>query len=197
MVRETHADDIVGLHLKCSKGQWSIDDEKIDDIGKDGFRFTALPATARWGRIKWVDGLPVDKVTQLYSDGYPDWEELPPGWEAYTGMQGLTLGEEVLTFTSAFGARKTIKNLLGQYDFRRGRQLPVCTLGTRPRNDEFGNVDPVLRIASWTNPSDFADILPPELIDALAIESKSLSAREAAPAEIAYQGAEINDDIPF
>jgi hypothetical protein len=146
-------------------------------------------------------------VTQLYSDGYPDWEELPPGWEAYTGLQGLTLGGEVLTFTSAFGARKTVKNLLGQYDFRRGRQFPVCTLSTRPRGDEFNTIDPVFRIASWVNASDFVDILPPELIETRggpkALESRPQAAIEHDSAETAeaagarpFAPVDINE-IPF
>lgn len=207
METKSHAGGIVGLHLKCAKGNWTLGGEPLD-TGPDGFRFVAIPATARWGRIKWVDGLPVDQATQLYSDGCPGHGELPDGWDAYTSMQGITSdSEEVLTFTSAYGGRATIKNLLGQYEFHRRRKFPVCALATRPRGDEFGNVDPLLRIVGWVSTSDFAGILPPELIEAPAIEAKP-----AAPAieHKAPAGAESEagarpfapvdidgDDIPF
>jgi hypothetical protein len=165
---------IIGLHMKCAKSVWTLDGERLK-IGADGFSFTALPSTAVWGQQRWLDGHPVDPILHKYSDGFPDYEKLPGGWDAYTGINGLTLGGEVLTFTSAYGARATIKNLFTQYQFRRMRQFPICTLATKPRGDAFENIDPVFRIAGWKNAHDFADVLPPELIEAAPAAAQQLS----------------------
>ncbi len=51
-----------------------------------------------------------------------------------------------------------MKNIVTQWRFRQKRQFPVCTLDVKPRGDVNNNIDPVFRIVSWVNASDFADI---------------------------------------
>jgi hypothetical protein len=152
-------DDIVGSHLKCSKGNWTLDDSPIE-TGPDGFRVTILVPTARHGRIKWVDHRRVDRVLQKYSDCDPDFEKLPEGWNALTCFQGVTDNGELLTFTSAYGARKSLKNAIQQYRFRGKRAFPVCSLATKPRGDINNNIDPVFKIVDWVNVSTFAEFFP-------------------------------------
>jgi hypothetical protein len=178
--REEPTEDIVGLHLKCAKGTWSYDDEKIE-TGPTGFQFTVLPPTAQHGRVKWVEGHPVAKALRKYDECDPGWEELPEGWSAYTSVLGIDTKGELLTFTSAYGARKTLKNIITQYRFRRRRQFPVCTLDTRPRGDANGNIDPVFKIVDWVNASDFADIFPEVADERPQLTAASGAAPSAAP----------------
>ena len=150
------AGEIIGLHLDCPKGLWQVGGEKIET----GFHFTFFAPTAMWGRILWVDSWPVDKVLHKYSDGWPIYEELPPGWSHHTMAYGASADGQLVTFTSAYGARKTFKNVIQQYLARGKRAFPVCALSTRPRNDQYGNIDPVLNIMDWLNASSFADTFP-------------------------------------
>jgi hypothetical protein len=152
-------DDIVGSHLKCSKGNWTLDDSPIE-TGPDGFRLTIFAPTAQHGRIKWVDGHPRGKVLQKYSDGLPTYEEMPEGWNGYTVFQGISNSGELLTFTSALGVRKTLKNVIQQFRFRGKRAFPTCTLGTKPRGDAHNNVDPVFTILNWVDVSTFSEFFP-------------------------------------
>jgi hypothetical protein len=116
-------DDIVGSHLKCAKGNGTLDDAPIE-TGPDGFRVTIFAPTAQHGRIKWVDHRPVDKVLCKYSDGFPVWEEMPDGWNAYTCFQGSAPNGELLTFTSALGARKDAQERDSAISFPRQAGVP-------------------------------------------------------------------------
>jgi hypothetical protein len=197
-------DNIIGQHLKCSKGEWTLDDAKIE-TGPNGFRVTILPPTAMHGRVKWVDHRPVEKMLNKYDDGFPPWDKLPDGWSAYTCFQGLAPNGELLTFTSAYGARKTLKNVITQYQFRRRRQFPICTLGTKPRGDVNGNVDPVFRIVEWVNAADFSEFFP-GLAGSPAISPRTAAVlpapmaqapRPMTPEPDPFAGADLDDVIPF
>jgi hypothetical protein len=161
------AGEIIGLHLESPKGAWQIGDEKIA-IGPDGFKFTFFAPTARWGRILWVDERPADKVLHKYSDGFPVYEELPEGWSHHTMVYGAAADGQLLTFTSAYGARKTFKNVIQQYLARGRRLFPTCNLATKPRGDQYGNIDPVLNISGWVSVNSFADIFP-GLVEAIQL----------------------------
>jgi hypothetical protein len=166
---EEAIDDIVGSHLKCSKGNWTLDDSPIE-TGPDGFRVTIFAPTAQHGRMRWVDGHPDGKVLQKYSDGFPTFEKMPEGWNAYTVFQGISNSGELLTFTSALGARKTLKNAIQQFRFRGGRAFPICTLDTKPRGDAHSNIDPVFKIVDWVNVNTFAEFFP-ELAQSSRLET--------------------------
>ena len=151
--------DIVGAHGKLTKGIFYLDGLQTN-IGPNGFRFTMLCDTAVHGRVLWVDNRKEDEVLYRYADQDPRFEDLPERWSAYTGFQGVTDSGELFTFTSAFGARKTIKNILTQYHFRQRRRYPVCTIDTKLRpKDPNGTIDPVFRICSWVSVNDFRELL--------------------------------------
>jgi hypothetical protein len=206
--------EIVGMHLKHAKANWTLDGEKLK-TGPDGFTFTALPGTGVWGRQLWSDHRPIEQEIQRYIDGRPDYEKVPEGWTAFTGLNGLTLGCEVMTFTGSFGARATVKNLFTQYQFRGCRQFPVVYLDSKPRGDEFENIDPVFKFSSWVNALDFANVLPPEMIEVAPLittdsappraitkrEPQRVEARreEAPPPtdDDARGGPNWDDDVPF
>jgi hypothetical protein len=209
------SDRIVGLPLRCGKQGWTLDGERIED-GPQGFRVTVIATTAKWGRLQWVDRRVTDRVLHLYSDGFPpDWEEIPVGWDAYTGFQGIGADGDLLTFTGGgFGARRTVENLITQYQFRGRRHFPICTLASKPRGDAYNNVDPILRVVAgpdgWVSVDKFADMLPPELLiaaprQALLPEPEAPTAPELPPPNDAPPIDEndgnlaraIDDDTPF
>lgn len=77
---ETLIGEILGQHLKLGKGGiWMLEGVQIP-TGPDGFTFTALAATAAYGRVKFEDDFPAEKSLQLFADGFPRFgEELPDG----------------------------------------------------------------------------------------------------------------------
>jgi hypothetical protein len=212
---EDLGDEIVGLQLKCGKGGiYTLDGVQIT-IGPDGFEFTAFPSTAKWGFIKWVDRFPVNKQLYNWFDRPPNFEPLPDeDWSRYTGCYGVAEDGQLLTFTSALGLRKTLKNVITQYKARGQRLLPVCTLATKPRGDEYGNIDPILAISGWKDISVCAELFPgliamPRLAAPSTAPANAPAAiapsRQGPPATEAPPPAEddvnlsraIDDDIPF
>jgi hypothetical protein len=205
---------IEGLHLKCSKGVWMLDDV-IVETGPEGLKVIVLMETAQHGAILWKDGIPAERRLTAYSDkAPPERETLEPGWSVYTTAQCVIddgPGQWATWTSSAWGGRRAFTRLIGQY-VRMGRSaFPVCALGTKPQTND-GNVDPQFVVVGWRPREDFAAMLPPPppaapLLDAPAAAPalESPADRQAVPAGMkprkprakAAGGKTIDDEIPW
>jgi hypothetical protein len=63
------------------------------------------------------------------------------------------------TFTSSsWGGHYAVAALVPQYRMQGQTKYPVVELETKERGDQYGNVDPVLKIVDWAPKSAFAAI---------------------------------------
>ena len=155
-------DLIVGGFLKCPKGNWLLDDAKVE-TGPDGVRVTILMTTAQHGCVYFdkSSGKAHPIVTQLgwYEDCDPSREALPDGLDPYTIVQCL-IGEELCTFAaSSYGARKSFKKLVDTWRIVHPREFPIVILGTRPTGDANDNIAPTFKPVAWVPISDFSSML--------------------------------------
>lgn len=108
------------------------------------------------------------------------------GWNVYTRFYGMRVNKDgatsPITFTStSSGGRFAVEAPYRRWEAGKRRQMPVCSLHSRERNDEYGNHNPVFKIETWVPASRF---MPAD--DLLQIESKPEAAK---PAEAPMRGA--------
>jgi hypothetical protein len=147
-------------HIKCAKGHWHADNDIIPD--PENFRVAVVMPSMEAGEIEWRDSKPFYVSKQLVSKaGIPD--GVSAGRSPYTSV--LLLIEEtglLGTFTSSsWGGRTACVNLIAQYRMNKSA-FPIVTLGTKPRGDMYGNVDPILKIIGRAPRAKFDAILGPE-----------------------------------
>jgi hypothetical protein len=183
---------IIGAHLKCSKGHWSLDDRDIDNAG---LRICVIMPSAVTGQVLWQDRKIAERDIGRIHDGYAPPREIRLGWNPYTSFLCVRADEkalgELLTFTSSsWGGRNAFQKLVNPYRLKQRRQFPICELATRERGDENRNVDPLFKIVGWSDCGNFADLLPPPDKEPQAIEFRP-AVEQQRTAEL------IDDDIPF
>ncbi len=208
-------DPIVGAFLKCPKGKWLLDDVEIP-IGPDGTRVTILMPTARHGRVVWENNHPTTSNFRRYADCDPPKAKMDPGFEPYTIFQCL-IDDALATFaSSSWGARSAFKPVVDNWRYLHKREFPVVTLGTKPRHDTNGNIDPTLTIAAWVPAGSFAEMLgdatprqelpapptaaaiaPAMTAPRLTVTSGMQLRAAAWPDDDGYAGVDPNDVIPF
>jgi hypothetical protein len=161
--------------------------------------------------LRYVDDFPVEKSLELFVERFPNYgEKLPDGWSWSSWLLCVGPDDQLFTFTGPYGAWKTLKNVVSQYLIKVGQSLPTCTFSTRPRGDDYNNIDPVFNVMAdcWKDARVFAQSFPgliamPQLGLAAPEAKKQLSApvpkpvsEPAGPRPFAPVGA-IDDDIPF
>jgi hypothetical protein len=131
------------------------------------------------GEVSWSDTKRPDIRGHLVTERGL-WGELSDGCSRYTSIGMMTNGGCLATYTSsAWSGHSAIRNLIPQYQMQRKLAFPICKLGTKPRNDPYGNIDPVFQIVGWAPRSDFDAILGPQP----QAPALSLKAPEPAPAQ--------------
>ena len=201
-------DNIVGAFLKCPRGKWLLDGVEIP-VGPTGTRPTILMTTARHGVVHWENSRPITNGLKLYVDCDPPQDKLAADLNPYTVFQCLIDGELATFASSSWGARKAFKKIVDNYRYVHRREFPTVALGTKPRNDVNGNIDPTFSSIAWIPIGDFADMLPeaderPQLAPATApIKAPAaLAAKvdQAPPIESVdgpFAGPDNPDDIDF
>jgi hypothetical protein len=198
---------IEGIHAKCAKGKWTLDDEPVA-TGDDGPRLAVIMPQMMHGSVCWAGGQIAERRDfRRYQDAPPD-ASIPDGFNPYTSFVFVCMDEsragQLGTFTSSsWSARRAVAGLIGPYLRKGCRELPIVTLGVRPRkNDPNGNIDPTFAIVAWAPVSDFPDLVDAAPAAALieALDARHADAvvslpkrNEPAPAS----GSPIDDDIPF
>ncbi len=208
-------DHIVGAFLKCPKGKWLLDDVEIP-IGPDGTRVTILMPTARHGRVVWENNHPTTSNFRRYADCDPPKAKMEPGFDPYTIFQCL-IGDALATFaSSSWGARSGFKPVVDNWRYLHRREFPIVILGTKPRHDVNGNIDPTFDAVAWVPSSNFAGMLAdadaspsrqelpapamttPELPPrGRGVVTSGLAQLAQLPADDGYAGVDPNDVIPF
>lgn len=179
---------IVGAHLKCTKGEWTLDGEPI----QDDFRVAVIIDTAEVGEVRWEGGRIVERRVGLLKQGaMPPTEKCEEGWCPYTSILCVDEGRGYCTFTSSsWGGLKALKALLKPFQLAGHARFPICALGKKERhNDKNGNVDPTFRITGWTARENFRDLLPDE--------PPALSFVEPLGDDQVQSKELISDEIPF
>jgi hypothetical protein len=189
---------IEGAHLKCAKGTWLLDDERIE-IGESGIKICVIMESATVGEILWRDHKIVDRNVGRIADGHTPPRQITEGWNPYVAFQAVRADEghlgELVTFTSSsWGGRYAFQSLVNPFRLKGRQQFPICLLATKERGDANGNIDPVFRIVGWSDRGNFQDLLAPEPAPAIAPPTAPVllpTPKQPALAEI------IKDDIPF
>jgi hypothetical protein len=144
----------LGFHLTCSKGHPRKDGEDLDPDEK----FVMVMTSWRDGQVFWEDQLPKNQLDQLVVEkglfGRPE-----PGYNRYTSIMVLDQRGCVGTFTSSsWAGHFAVAALVPHYQLHDQRDFPIASLGTKPRNDKFGNVDPIFHICGWAPREKFSAI---------------------------------------
>jgi hypothetical protein len=185
---------IEGLHLKCAKGTWKLDDFDLE-TGDNGLKVCVLMPTAKRGAVLWGEERTIsEQRVGRYEAGFVE-QKITSPWSPYTSFLGVCADKDhrgqLITFTSSsWGGRSAFEKLIGPYVGRGKTHFPVCTLGSKPMaHDPNGNIDPVFSIADWAPRGGFEELLPPpvNLLEA------------PHPAELPKPRTVdiIDDDIPF
>jgi hypothetical protein len=177
----SQANEIEGDHLKHNgkNGVWTINGEEIDPRG---VTVAVIMPLAVYGQLLFENKNFIDKDAGRLCDGFLMPKNFRPGWKPYVALPMVRIDPEhrgeYETYTACdFGAKKAFDNLSKQYSLRKGSHLPIINLGSRPRNDEYGTIDPTLTITGWAPRENFAMLLGE---DSLLLEAPS-----TAPAAIA------------
>ena len=194
-----------------------------------GSRFVVNVPEAMRGDVRFEGGKPVEqrigKIADRYKFakredlGFTDetlWEKTPSGdprdpWSQQTYLPMTSETGELFCFvTGAFGGRKEIANLCGQFSpWRDSGLLPIIEIGTRRyRHAAYGLIDePTFRIVGWHGKPEAPQqpqVLTPD-------KGGGTTARIVGESKAAPQGEgdvieadeairidrEMNDDIPF
>lgn len=181
--------NIVGDHISWSQRYWCRARVEIDGSGK----YVVLMETAEAGSVLWEGG----RIIDIQSDPIiiAGISPVLADYKPYTAVQLLDENGLICTFTaSAWGGRNAFEALIPQYRTRGKNSFPIVTLGSRPRNNEFGTIDPVFNIVGWSPRSNFEAILGPEpvveLAPALPAPEPPKTLKQRAASEI------IDDDLP-
>jgi len=190
---------IEGQHLKCAKGRWLLDDNEII-TGDDGLRICVVMETATVGEVLWQDHKIAERNIGRVQDGFQFPDVLTDGWNPYVAVMAVRADAghvgDLLTFTSSsWGGRRAFQSLVNPYRIMGKRRFPICTLGTKTRNDENRNIDPTFRIVGWSNRGNFAELVPVEQPPA-AIAAPPKTAAELIGDYIPTAEL-IDDEIPF
>jgi hypothetical protein len=81
---------IIGAHLKCSKGRWSLDDRDIDNAG---VKICVIMESAVSGQVLWEDRKITERDIGRIADGFPPPREIRPGWNPYTSFLAVRADE--------------------------------------------------------------------------------------------------------
>ncbi len=125
--------------------------------------------SALHGQIKFSQGMKAGFRPSLYAMTPVDPnEQLGKDWQPLTQWLGVGVDDEhrgqLLTFSSAsWSAWSAFATLIGPFLRKRKTEFPIVVLGSRPRNDVNGNVDPTFAIVDWAPRESFGDLAPPEL----------------------------------
>jgi hypothetical protein len=82
--------------------------------------------------------------------------------------------------SSSWGARNAFKKIVDQHRHLHRQEFPIVTLGTKSRNDEHGNTDPVFKAVAWVPISNFYSLLP-EAAEKPCVEAPTAPVALAAP----------------
>jgi hypothetical protein len=158
--------------------------------------------TLQTGSVEWGDG----KIIYLNAD-HATRAGIPPveaGRLPYTSVMLLDESGTVLTFSSSsWGGRNACEALIPQYRMQGQTMLPVVSLGSRPRNNAYGTIDPQFVVKDWTPRSKFSEILRPEEIEPKALAApdssgaKSETVKPKKKKKILVNEMTFNDEIDF
>ena len=192
---------IQGRHLKYAKGAFYVDGIEAE-IGSNGLKAVFLMPSALTGTVRWADGVIVEQKLHRYEEAPPP--DVPDGSSPYTAVLCVGADEEhrnvLMTYTSsAWSSRYAFRQcLIGPYVQRGARSLPIVTFATKPRKHDLnGNIDPVLVIAGWADPSNFAGYLPgaPSIDRLPAPESDRAPPIDENPDGDRFEP--VDDEVPF
>jgi hypothetical protein len=97
---------IEGQWLKCPRGVWTLDDNKIE-TGRDGAKICVILDSLMTGEILWKDSKIVERNTGRMADGFemPKHQTIATGWNPYIAFQGVRADDdnlgELITYTSS------------------------------------------------------------------------------------------------
>jgi hypothetical protein len=144
----------VGLPLDCKKGRWKYD----GGDPQPGERFVVLKKSWQDGQIQFEDQRVKEIKTYLVVE-QGLWGKAEPGWSKYTAVMVVNKLGCIGTFTSSsYGGHYAVAALVPQYRMQGQRSYPIVELETKERGDQYGNIDPVLKIVGWAPKSAFAAI---------------------------------------
>ena len=154
--------------------------------------FVVLLPTMQVGSVSWVDGQ-IDYLAAGFVEeaGIPPVEE---GRSPYTSVMLLDDSNTILTFcSSSWGGRNACKALIPQFRLQKQTMFPVVALGSQPRNNQYGTIDPLFVVKDWMPREQFVAILGPGII-----EAPKIAALPPAEPPVRRPAAEIiDDDLPF
>src|SRR5262245_21501864 len=106
---------LIGQHLKCSKGLWTLDGEEIE-TDDDGVKVCVLMESATVGWVRWQDKKIVEREIGRISDGFVPRSQCPEGWNPYTAITCVRADEgntgQLVTFAStSWGGKKALNAL--------------------------------------------------------------------------------------
>jgi hypothetical protein len=144
---------------------WTLAGDAVK-TGRDGLTLAVIMPTALHGVIRFVDGVFKGRKPIRYEDASPPVDEqLPYGWNPLTEVLCVATGPDhegqLVTYTGAsWGTRRSFERLVKPYVRKGEREFPVCELGSRELNDDYGDSEPLLIPVSWLPRDRFPDLLP-------------------------------------
>jgi hypothetical protein len=182
----------VGDWWTCPKGHWLRDGNDVDS----NTRVAVVIPSWEDGWVFWGDDHKIKDLQKVLAAQDGLFGPSPgAGYQRHTSIMLVDSVGCLGTFTSSsWGGHTAVAGLLPQYLMQKRRAFPICELRTKPRGDQFGNIDPVFRVVGWAPRPDFDAILGPEPVEAVAIAAPE---KKAEPAPKRTSAEIIDDSIPF
>jgi hypothetical protein len=180
-----------GRWFTCKKGHWLVGGGDVDPEE----RVAVLLTTWEGGEIRFGDDHKVKELHKHLVAEHGLYGKPQPGYSRHTSVMVVDTNGCLGTFTStSFGGGSALEDLIPQYRMQQKRSFPICSLATKDRGDQYGNIDPVFPIVGWASRSKFDAILGPE-----PEEKPAIAAPEPKPEPAAKRKAAdiIDDSIPF
>jgi hypothetical protein len=193
-VCDSIVNDIVGDHVRKGKAaDWYRGSVPADT----SVSYTVIMPAMKMGDVLWEESKIADGAARYVSQyGIPT--EIRDGFKPYCSVILIDQDGLLCTFTASnWGAWNEFKGLVKQFLIRGQRDFPIIELSSKARGNQFGTIDPWLKVKGWVPASNFSSITGGDV--PLAIEAPKPASKPAStPVPDRRSSADIlDDDLPF